>query len=132
MAWILPILFAIAVIAIAPARVSIIFCALVVLVPMLVSALAKKVADAEVTFVAAAKAVALSLVLVFVLGLMLLTSAQGSLTIGPGLLVLFLLAYTLGFKLVLGTSFRASAIIGLAAAVASGALAWIVGAAIPA
>ena len=121
---------------IAPLKVTLAACALLVVVPLLVRMSARLIANTDVSFAEAFKAVALALLLLAVALFTLVSFSSGTGVkqffglSGWVVLGLLLGAYALGFKLGLSTSFAASLGVALVSSAASGLMLWAVGGAL--
>ena len=110
---------------IAPLKVTLATCLLLLLVTTAVRFTTRAVAGVESSYGEAAKAVGLSFFFLVIALLVLLSFAKGTgITQFTGLagylvFVAFFVAYVLGFKLSLGASFGASAVVAVVSTVAS-------------
>lgn len=110
---------------IAPLKVTLATCLLLLLVTTIVRFTARAVAGVEASYGEAAKAMGLSFFFLFLAFFALLSFAKGTgVTQFTGLaghlvFAAFFVAYVLGFKLSLGLSFGASAVVAVVSTVAS-------------
>ena len=114
----------------APLKVTLATCLLLLIIPTVVKISAQSVVGLDFSFGEAFKAVALSFIFIsvalftlvsFVIGTSAHISGLPSLAVLAGIFS----AYVLGFSLALGTTFGASAVIALISTVVSGLLLWV-------